>query len=112
MAFKVLTLLIFFTGCLSFKENSETKKSENSLTQNPINKRSLNLTKRKDLYIGDVLLKYPHAKNITIVSGKRGSVSFQPEELYGSDKINVIYSNQYTILVTDDDHLIKIKRTK
>ena len=114
MAFKVLTLLIFLSGCLSFKENSEALRSGSSSTYKNGSgfKGSLNLTKRKKLYIGDILSKYPNAKNITIVSGNRGSVSFHPNDLLGSSSVSVTYSSHYSILVTDGNQLIKIKKSK
>ncbi len=112
MVFKVLTLLIIFTGCLSIKDHSQSSKFEDSSTKYPGFKKSLNLTKRTELDIEDLLSKYPNAENITIVSSNRGSVSFNPEELKGGTTVNVIYSNQYSIFITNENQLIKIKRVK
>tara|TARA_B100000925_G_C22002884_1_gene472162 strand:- start:2196 stop:2534 length:339 start_codon:yes stop_codon:yes gene_type:complete len=108
MAFKVLTLLIFFTGCLSIKDNSQQSKIIDSSNKSFYYKNSLNLTKREDLYIGDVISNYPNAESITIISSNRGSVSFHPDDLNGKNSINVTYSNEYKILITDGNKSIEL----
>ena len=93
MFFKVITITIFFTSCLIVKDNSNSTVNSEFIPKIDTVKNSLNLTKRKNLFIGDILYKYPSAKNITIVAPNRGSMSFHPEELNGGKNVNIIYSN-------------------
>ena len=108
MFFKVLIITFFFTICLVIKNNSDSTVNSGLNPKTKTLKNSLNLTKRKNLFLGDILYKYPSAKNITIVAPNRGSVSFHPEELNGGRNVNIIYSKYYDVFITNkNDSIIK-----
>ena len=85
------------------KSSNEFNKKRTKIfkSQKPL-KKYLNLTQRRDIDLSPILRKYIDAKTITIKSGKRGSLSFNVDEISGSSYINVIYANNYTILIEDN----------
>ena len=112
MFFKVLTVTFFLTSCLIIKNNSDSTVNLDLKPKIKTVKNSLNLTKRKTLFLGDILYKYPRAKNITVVAPNRGSVSFHPEELNGGRNVNIIYSKYYDVFITNKNNSIIKERIK
>ena len=105
--------LIISTSCIEHQSSSEMgqpsieQKSQsnknhpkNKIFKTPLtSEKYFNFTKRRHLNLTYVLEKYDSIEYITVNSGDRGSVSFGVDELGGSQKVSVIYAENYDIFI-------------